>query len=356
MQLMRGKDPGAASARSYLASRGFGGEVPKRWELGFAPGSGQLVRHLKAKGFKDKELVDANVALDGGRDGRRGGLKDRFYNRVMFPIFDVQGDCIAFGGRIIGDGQPKYLNSQETPVFHKSEVLFGLDKAKTSMAATGVSALIVALSYNCSPDVFAGMSCPVIQVDRQSPSLPYSSIRLNNRKGGYLAARHLIELGHRRIACITGPRWLMSSQERESGYRWAMEEAGIPVTGDMVIEGDYLSTGGYALADSVIAGGFTAVFCENDMTAIGLYRRFRERGITVGQDISVVGFDDISFCEMLDTPLTTIRQSGYDIGYEACSRAMQEIANPELPHQSIYFEPRLIKRESARACRKGSTL
>ena len=225
-----------------------------------------------------------------------------------------------------------------------------------SMAATGVSALIVALSYNCSPDVFAGMSCPVIQVDRQSPSLPYSSIRLNNRKGGYLAARHLIELGHRRVACITGPRWLMSSQERESGYRWAMEEAGISVTGDMVIEGDYLSTGGYALADSVIAGGFTAVFCENDMTAIGLYRRFRERGITVGQDISVVGFDDISFCEMLDTPLTTIRQSGYDIGYEACSRAMQEIANPELPHQSIYFEPRLIKRESARACRKGSTL
>lgn len=225
-----------------------------------------------------------------------------------------------------------------------------------SMAATGVSAMIVALSYNCSPDVFAGMSCPVIQVDRQSPSLPYSSIRLNNRKGGYLAARHLIELGHRRVACITGPRWLMSSQERESGYRWAMEEAGISVTGDMVIEGDYLSTGGYALADSVIAGGFTAVFCENDMTAIGLYRRFRERGITVGQDISVVGFDDISFCEMLDTPLTTIRQSGYDIGYEACSRAMQEIANPELPHQSIYFEPRLIKRESARARRKGSTL
>ncbi len=141
-QLMRGKDPGAASARTYLASRGFGGEVPKRWELGYAPGSGQLVRHLKAKGFKDKELVDANVALDGSGDSRRGGLKDRFYNRVMFPIFDVQGDCIAFGGRIIGDGQPKYLNSQETPVFHKSEVLFGLDKAKTAMASSGIAVVV----------------------------------------------------------------------------------------------------------------------------------------------------------------------------------------------------------------------
>lgn len=223
-----------------------------------------------------------------------------------------------------------------------------------SMAASGVAALMIALSYNCSPDVFSEIACPVIQVDRQSPSLPYSSVRLNNRKGGYLATGHLIELGHRRIACITGPSWLMSSQERESGYRWAMEEAGLDVTDDMVMEGDYFPAGGYALADAVIAGGFTAVFCENDMTAIGLYRRFRERGVAVGQDISVVGFDDISFCEMLDTPLTTVRQSGYDIGYEACSRALQEIESPEMPHQSIYFEPRLIKRESARKCGKGS--
>lgn len=142
MQLMRGKESGAASARSYLAGRGLGGEVPKRWELGFAPGGGQLVRHLKAKGFKDKELIDANVALDGGSGGRRGGLKDRFYNRIMFPIYDVQGECIAFGGRIIGDGQPKYLNSQETPVFHKSEVLFGLDKAKAAMASSGVAVVV----------------------------------------------------------------------------------------------------------------------------------------------------------------------------------------------------------------------
>ncbi|WP_139652902.1 DNA primase [Raoultibacter phocaeensis] len=141
-QLMRGKEAGAASARSYLAGRGLGGEVPKRWELGYAPGGGQLVRHLKAKGFKDKELVDANVALDGSSDGRRGGLKDRFYNRIMFPIYDVQGECIAFGGRIIGDGQPKYLNSQETPVFHKSEVLFGLDKAKAAMASSGVAVVV----------------------------------------------------------------------------------------------------------------------------------------------------------------------------------------------------------------------
>ncbi|MEC4272349.1 DNA primase [Adlercreutzia sp. R25] len=137
-QLMRGRGEEADAARAYLGSRGFGGEVPNRWDLGFAPGRGALVRHLSALGFKSDEMIAANVALD-GRDGR---LRDRFYNRVMFPIRDVQGDVIAFGGRVIGTGEPKYLNSQETPLFHKSQVLYGLDHAKAAMASTGTAIVV----------------------------------------------------------------------------------------------------------------------------------------------------------------------------------------------------------------------
>lgn len=137
-QLMRGKSQEAAAARSYLGGRGFGGEVPKKWQLGFAPGRQVLVRHLASKGFKADEMIEANVAM--ARDG--GPARDRFFNRVMFPILDPQGECIAFGGRVIGDGEPKYLNSQETPLFHKSNVLYGLDKAKKAMAATGVAIVV----------------------------------------------------------------------------------------------------------------------------------------------------------------------------------------------------------------------
>lgn len=137
-QLMRAKSPGADAARTYLAGRGLGGEVPRRWNLGYAPGSGALVRHLSAQHFAPEEMLEANVATR-GRDGR---LRDRFYNRVMFPICDVQGDVIAFGGRVIGQGEPKYLNSQETPIFHKSSVLYGLEKAKAAMASTGVAVVV----------------------------------------------------------------------------------------------------------------------------------------------------------------------------------------------------------------------
>lgn len=133
IQLMRGKGSQAENARNYLASRGFGGDVPKEWMLGFAPGNGSLVKHLQGLGFTAEEMIEANVAVS--RQGNR--LNDRFYDRVIFPISDAQGECIAFGGRVIGDGEPKYLNSQETPLFHKSSVLYGLDKAKAAMTSTG---------------------------------------------------------------------------------------------------------------------------------------------------------------------------------------------------------------------------
>ena len=135
LQLMRSKAPMAQAAREYLAGRGLNKEVPNKWNLGFAPGRGELSRHLSARGFKPDEMVEANVCIRNAQ----GRLHDRFYDRIMFPINDVSGDCIAFGGRVIGAGEPKYLNTQETPLFHKSQVLYGLDQAKVAMASSGVA-------------------------------------------------------------------------------------------------------------------------------------------------------------------------------------------------------------------------
>ena len=137
-QLMRGKSSDAASAREYLKGRNLGGDVPKKWDLGFAPGRMSLVRYLSSEGFTSEEMIAANVALS----GEGGRLRDRFFNRIMFPIHNPQGDCIAFGGRVIGSGEPKYLNSQETPLFHKSNVLYGLDKAKNALTSTGIAIIV----------------------------------------------------------------------------------------------------------------------------------------------------------------------------------------------------------------------
>ncbi|MFR3890512.1 MAG: DNA primase, partial [Eggerthellaceae bacterium] len=134
--LMRDPSPEAQAARDYLSGRDLGGNVPKTWNLGFAPGRRRLVTHLSSLGFSEAEMVEANVAV---RSRNNFGAQDRFFDRAMFPINDVKGECIAFGGRVIGTGEPKYLNTGETPLFHKSEVLYGLDKAKAAMASTGVA-------------------------------------------------------------------------------------------------------------------------------------------------------------------------------------------------------------------------
>lgn len=138
MQLMRSKNAGANSARRYLGSRNMGSDVSKKWLLGYAPGNDLLVKHLVNNKFAPKDIIDANLGVK-GRDGR---IHDRFFNRVMFPIRDVRGDFIAFGGRIIGDGQPKYLNSNENALFHKSQVLYGLDIAKQYMTASGCAIVV----------------------------------------------------------------------------------------------------------------------------------------------------------------------------------------------------------------------
>ena len=130
--LMRGKD---ARGREYCKERALDSKTCNKYRLGFAPGRGALVAHLSQAGFTPREMIDANVAFK----SRNGGLVDRFFDRVMFPIFDEQGRCIAFGGRALDKEKTpaKYLNTSETPIFHKGKNLYGFNWAKEHIVAEG---------------------------------------------------------------------------------------------------------------------------------------------------------------------------------------------------------------------------
>lgn len=129
-----------ADGRNYLLNRGLSPSTIRRFGLGYAPSSRfALVDHLRKKGFTPEELFQANVASRTSS----GRPVDRFFSRVMFPIIDLRGNVIAFGGRIMGDGKPKYLNTSDTLVFHKSNGLFALNFAKNHTK----SGLILAEGY-----------------------------------------------------------------------------------------------------------------------------------------------------------------------------------------------------------------
>lgn len=123
-----------AGGLEYFYSRGLSDRTIRHFGLGFADDNWtSLCSHLRSKGFKDNELVAANLAVQ-RRNGN--GIYDRFTNRVMFPIIDLRGNVIAFGGRIMTDEKPKYLNTSDTPVFKKSANLFSLNNAKNSGSHT----------------------------------------------------------------------------------------------------------------------------------------------------------------------------------------------------------------------------
>jgi DNA primase len=136
--------PVGRDALAYLHRRGVGDELLGRFRLGYAPDTrGALRTELTRAGFDEKLMVEAGLLIKPEADGR--AAYDRFRGRVMFPIADRQGRMVAFGGRVIGAGEPKYLNSPETPLFHKSRMLYGL--AEAAKAARAAGTLIVAEGY-----------------------------------------------------------------------------------------------------------------------------------------------------------------------------------------------------------------
>ena len=133
--------PDAGHARSYLRSRGYDAATVADFKLGYAPGgdrSDHLVRELRARGFHDRDMIEAGLA----RRGRGGGAYDYFRDRLMFPTWDIQGETVGFGGRVLGDGQPKYLNTPETPIYKKSRLLYGLDRARREIQRAGYAVVV----------------------------------------------------------------------------------------------------------------------------------------------------------------------------------------------------------------------
>jgi len=178
------------------------------------------------------------------------------------------------------------------------------------------------------------------------------SVTVDNQHGGHLATQHLIELGHRRIAYVTGPAGTSSNEGRLAGYHQALVEAGLAPELGLVISGaGRIEAGEQAfLALVALAEPPTAVFCYNDMTAIGLLRAAREAGLAVPQDLSVVGFDDIPFASYMYPSLTTIAQPKFEMGEQAMQMALALMSAKSLSGaevSDVVVKGQLIVRQSS---------
>jgi DNA-binding LacI/PurR family transcriptional regulator len=150
---------------------------------------------------------------------------------------------------------------------------------------------------------------------------------VDNRAGACDAVRHLIDLGHQRIAIVCGPMSTSSAWQRCAGYSQAMEEAGLTVRPDWVVEETFDQEGGYRGAQRLISQSErpTAIFATADLMALGVMQALRAAGLRIPEDMSVVGFDDIPAATLTTPPLTTINQPKYEMGKRAAELLLARI-------------------------------
>ena len=189
---------------------------------------------------------------------------------------------------------------------------------------------------------------PLVVVDRDLPEAAVDSVLTDNAQGGWLATHHLVELGHRRIGCITGPSDITPSAERITGYRQALDESGIPVDKALIVRGDFQYDSGYQAASQLLQMDDppTAIFACNDLMAIGVMSAALKLGLHIPADLSVIGFDDVRLASFANPPLTTIVQPKYEIGVIATTMLLERMHDLEMPARRRVFETNLLLRQS----------
>lgn len=190
---------------------------------------------------------------------------------------------------------------------------------------------------------------PVVVAERKMPEIEVDSVLVDNFQGGYEATKHLLDLGHRRIGCISGPWDLTPSAERVTGYKLALNRHELRAEEDLIVRGDYLFESGEMAVRTLLelSAPPTAIFACNDLMAIGAMKAILEQGLRVPEDISIVGFDDIALASYLNPPLTTIAQPKYELGRMAAQLVIQRITSSgSREKREIVLESRLVVRGS----------
>ncbi|MFJ2989094.1 LacI family DNA-binding transcriptional regulator [Collimonas sp. NPDC087041] len=246
----------------------------------------------------------------------------------------IEDSCYAAGYSVI------LCNSDDDPAKQRDYLNMLLTKR--------CDGLIVATLAQTDGELLRKMKVPTVLLDRAPKELGIDLVAVDNVAGGALAAAHLLELGRRRIACIGGPADIDISRERIAGLRQTLLDGGVALPDDLLIYADFTSAGGYLAARSLLAMTQLpdAIFCCNDLMAIGALRAAAERGIAVPEQLAVVGFDDIDLAQFVHPTLTSVAQNTRKLGQLTAQCLLERIATPDRPLQRQTIAPELHVRDS----------
>ncbi|MFI5063323.1 MAG: substrate-binding domain-containing protein, partial [Streptosporangiales bacterium] len=290
----------------------------------------------------ERLLGELNYTRPGPRRGRRAGLIDLIFNGLDSPwaveiLRGVEDWCSGHGVAVA-----------VSAVRHGSARPASWTGALASHDTDGVILVTSELSAAQLEQLHAE-GIPLIAVDPVNlpdPALP--SVGATNWAGGIAATEHLLGLGHRRIAAISGPVNYLCSRARVDGYRSALEQAGIRTDPALIRHGTFQHEDGFTCGGELLelADPPTAIFAGSDQQALGVYEAARQRGLRIPQDLSVVGFDDLPAARWVSPPLTTVRQPLADMGRVAAEMLGSLIDGMPPRSQRVELSTQLVIRDS----------
>ncbi|ARV74270.1 substrate-binding domain-containing protein [Vibrio campbellii] len=191
---------------------------------------------------------------------------------------------------------------------------------------------------------------PVVVMDWGPMLFTSDKIQDNSLRGGYLAAKYLIDCGHKEVGCITGPLIKHQAQMRYEGYKRAMLEAELEFNANWIVESDFECEGGYQAFKKMVERGPlpSAIFVSNDMMAMGVINAANELGIQIPEQLSIIGYDDIHIAKFMSPSLTTIHQPKYRLGQAAVETLLRKLDEKSVEAQVVQLEPTLVERNSVK--------
>jgi LacI family transcriptional regulator len=295
-------------------------------ELGYVPNA--LARQLRSKRTKTIALVVSDIS-------------NPFFTTIARGAEDV---AVRHGFSVM------YCNTDESESEEEQYLLMLIERQVDGVL------LVPARSSGTSFRLLQAHHVPVVVMDRRVAARNVDSVLCDSEAGAHALTRHLIELGHRRIAVLTGRRNISTSVDRVAGCRRALEEAGLALDDELVHYGGFNfgklnQADGRRMAGEVLAAGGerpTAVFAANNFIAFGAVRALREAGLRVPEDMSVVAFDDLPEDWVAEPFLTVAAQPAYEIGHRAASLLLARLSGDhDAAGQSIVLPFELIIRRSS---------
>ena len=256
--------------------------------------------------------------------------------------------CEEFGYHILLTNMRLFKKFNDT-YFANEDFEQTADKQISELLSKQVDGIIYVTAHErklkCFPD---HLKVPAVIAYGYSKSEDIPSVVSNDRNGAYIAVKHLLEYGHKKIGVVLGKGSSVHTNDRLQGYQDALQEYGIGYDPTFVMQGDWSRQSGFDNTDALVEKGVTGIFCMNDIMASGVYERLEQLGKTVGDDVSVVGFDNREVTDYYHPPLTSVSIPLLEIGYTACHTVISALNDPDTMRKNRVIEEncRLIRRDS----------